>query len=80
MDETHVAICCWALLDKGVLTQAEFAAEKYQVPHDQVVFLPNRVRLGNQEIPFADLVKQAQMLSGLMSAAKSKSTNGRRDR
>ena len=30
----------------------DFAADKYQVPHDQVVFLPNRVRIGNQEIAF----------------------------
>ena len=38
----------------------DFAAEKYQVlPIDQVVFLPNRVRVGNQEISFNDLVRQA---------------------
>ena len=48
---------------------ADFAAEKYQVPHDQIVFLPNRVRVGNQEIAFADLVKQAYMGRVQLSAA-----------
>ena len=47
----------------------DFAAEKYQVPRDQVLFLPNRVRIGNQEIPFADLVKQAYMARVQLSAA-----------
>ena len=47
----------------------DFAAEKYQVPRDQVVFLPNRVRIGNQEIAFADLVKQAYMARIQLSAA-----------
>jgi xanthine dehydrogenase large subunit len=28
----------------------QFAADKYQVPLDQIEFLPNRVRVGNQEI------------------------------
>src|SRR5689334_16277286 len=37
----------------------EFAVEKYKVTADEVVFLPNRVRVGNQEIPFKELVKQA---------------------
>jgi xanthine dehydrogenase large subunit len=46
-----------------------FAAEKYQVPRDQVVFLPNRVRIGNQEIAFADLIKQAYMARIQLSAA-----------
>ena len=48
---------------------ADFAAERYGVPHDQVVFLPNRVRVGNQEIPFGDLVKQAYMARIQLSAA-----------
>jgi xanthine dehydrogenase large subunit len=47
----------------------DFAAEKYGVPKDQVVFLPNRVRVGNQEIAFADLVKQAYMARVQLSAA-----------
>jgi len=46
-----------------------FAAEKYSVPLDQIEFKPNRVRVGNQEIPFADLVKQAYMARVQLSAA-----------
>lgn len=46
-----------------------FAAEKYSIPPDQVEFLPNRVRVGNQEIAFADLVKQAYMARIQLSAA-----------
>jgi xanthine dehydrogenase large subunit len=37
----------------------DFAAERWSVPKEQVVFLPNRVRIGNQEIPFQELVWQA---------------------
>ena len=47
----------------------DFAAEKYQVPVDQVVFLPNRVRIGNQEISFNDLVRQAFVARVQLSAA-----------
>ncbi|MER9949243.1 xanthine dehydrogenase molybdopterin binding subunit [Mesorhizobium sp. M0047] len=47
----------------------DFAAEKYQVSRDQVLFLPNRVRIGNQEIAFVDLVKQAYMARIQLSAA-----------
>jgi xanthine dehydrogenase large subunit len=47
----------------------DFAAEKYSVPVDQVVFLPNRVRIGNQEIAFADLIKQAYFARVQLSAA-----------
>ena len=36
---------------------------------EQIVFLPNRVRVGNQEIAFADLVKQAYMARIQLSAA-----------
>ena len=39
----------------------DFAAEHWSVPRDQVEFLPNRVRIGNQEIPFRALVWQAYM-------------------
>ncbi len=39
----------------------EFAAEKYKVATEDVEFLPGRVRIGNQEVPFKDLVKQAHM-------------------
>jgi len=47
----------------------DFAANKYQVPLDQIEFKPNRVRVGNQEIPFTDLVKQAYMARIQLSAA-----------
>jgi xanthine dehydrogenase large subunit len=47
----------------------DFAADKYSVPVDQIAFLPNRVRIGNQEIPFPDLVKQAYMARVQLSAA-----------
>jgi xanthine dehydrogenase large subunit len=36
-----------------------FAAKKYKVPEEQVVFLPNRVRVGNEEMSFTDLVQEA---------------------
>mgnify|MGYP001216130682 CR=1 FL=1 len=39
----------------------DFAAEHWSVPREQVVFLPNRVRIGNQEIPFRALVWQAYL-------------------
>ena len=47
----------------------DFAAESHQVPRDQVVFLPNRVRIGNAEISFNELVKQAYMARVQLSAA-----------
>ncbi|SMH53284.1 xanthine dehydrogenase molybdopterin binding subunit [Mesorhizobium australicum] len=47
----------------------DFAAEKHGVPKEQVVFLPNRVRVGNQEIAFADLIRQAYMARVQLSAA-----------
>jgi xanthine dehydrogenase large subunit len=46
----------------------EFASERWSVPADQVVFLPNRVRVGNQEIPFRALVWQAYMARVPLSA------------
>jgi len=46
-----------------------FAAEKYGLPKDQVAFLPNRVRIGNQEVPFATLVRQAYEARIQLSAA-----------
>ncbi len=46
-----------------------FAAEKHGVPREQVVFLPNRVRIGNQEIAFNDLVREAYMARVQLSAA-----------
>lgn len=47
----------------------DFAADKYSVPTDQIVFLPNRVRVGNQEIAFTDLIKQAYFARIQLSAA-----------
>ncbi len=47
----------------------DFAADKYQVPLDQIEFLPNRVRIGNQEISFAELVAQAYLARIQLSAA-----------
>ncbi len=38
-----------------------FAMRKYSVPEEQVVFLPNRVRVGNEEMSFADLVQEAYL-------------------
>jgi xanthine dehydrogenase large subunit len=38
-----------------------FAAEHWGVPEQQVVFLPGLVRVGNQEMPFRELVWQAYM-------------------
>ena len=46
-----------------------FAAEKYGVPEDQVVFRPNRVLVGNQEFAFPDFIKQAYMARIQLSAA-----------
>ncbi|MDJ0944376.1 MAG: xanthine dehydrogenase molybdopterin binding subunit [Kiloniellales bacterium] len=39
----------------------DFAVDHWGVPREQVVFLPGRVRVGNREIAFAELVKQAYM-------------------
>lgn len=47
----------------------DFAAEHFEVPKDQIVFLPGRVRVGNQEIPFAELVRKAYMARVQLSAA-----------
>ena len=46
----------------------DFAAEKYGVPLEQIEFLPNRVRVGNQEIPFGELTQQAYMARVQLSA------------
>jgi len=45
-----------------------FAAEKYKVVAERIVFLPNRVRIGNDEIAFADLVGQAYVARVQLSA------------
>jgi xanthine dehydrogenase large subunit len=45
-----------------------FAAERWSVPADSVVFLPGRVRVGNQEISFKSFVKEAYVGRVQMSA------------
>ncbi|WP_291738079.1 molybdopterin cofactor-binding domain-containing protein, partial [Leisingera sp. F5] len=47
----------------------KFAAEKWAVAEDDVEFLPNRVRVGCEEIPFDTLVKAAYMARVHLSAA-----------
>ena len=56
-----------ALILRDRLT--DFAVEHYEVPREQIEFLPNRVRVGNQEIAFPDLVRQAYMARVQLSAA-----------
>ncbi|KRB50761.1 aldehyde oxidase [Rhizobium sp. Root708] len=46
-----------------------FAAEKFDVPATEVVFLPNRVRVGDKEILFPDFIKQAYFARVQLSAA-----------
>jgi len=38
-----------------------FAAEKWDMPADRIMFRDNQVLVGNQAIPFPDLVKQAYL-------------------
>jgi xanthine dehydrogenase large subunit len=45
-----------------------FAAEQWGVPTEQVVFLPGRVRVGNQEILFRELAWQAYLARVSLSA------------
>ncbi|EKF18227.1 xanthine dehydrogenase molybdopterin binding subunit [Nitratireductor pacificus] len=47
----------------------DFAAGHFEVPKDQILFLPGRVRAGNQEIPFAELIGKAYMARVQLSAA-----------
>jgi xanthine dehydrogenase large subunit len=46
-----------------------FAAEKWSVDPADVIFLPNRVRVGETEIPFPDFIKQAYFARVQLSAA-----------
>ena len=46
-----------------------FAVEQFNVPPDEVAFLPNRVRVGSRDIPFPDFVKQAYFARVQLSAA-----------
>lgn len=47
----------------------DFAADFYELPKSQIEFLPNRVRIGNRQIEFAELVKQAYVARVQLSAA-----------
>ncbi|MEM1198913.1 MAG: xanthine dehydrogenase molybdopterin binding subunit [Pseudomonadota bacterium] len=47
----------------------DFAAEKYSVPEDQVVFEPNTVRIGNERKSFEEFIKEAYMARVHLSAA-----------
>jgi xanthine dehydrogenase large subunit len=47
----------------------DFAAGHYGVPPEQVVFEPNRVRVGNQRIPFPEFIGQAYRARVQLSAA-----------
>ena len=39
----------------------DYAAERYHIPKDQIVFEANRVRIGNEEKRFSDLVGEAYL-------------------
>ncbi|WAJ26755.1 xanthine dehydrogenase molybdopterin binding subunit [Antarcticirhabdus aurantiaca] len=53
-----------------------YACERYQVPREQVVFLPNRVRIGNQEKRFRDLVGEAYLARVSLSSTGFYATPG----
>ncbi len=46
----------------------DYAAEAHEVPREQVTFLPNRVRIGNREMPFSDFVHEAYVARVQLSA------------
>ncbi|MCY0150460.1 xanthine dehydrogenase molybdopterin binding subunit [Hoeflea sp. G2-23] len=46
-----------------------FAAEKFNIPEDQVEFEPNHVRVGNELMPFGDFIKLAYQERVQLSAA-----------
>jgi xanthine dehydrogenase large subunit len=54
----------------------DFASKQYHVPEEQVVFLPNRVRIGNKEMTFAELVMQAYLGCVSLSSTGYYSTPG----
>lgn len=47
----------------------EFAASHFKVAEDQVVFLPNRIRIGNQDMPFREMAHLAYMNRVALSAS-----------
>ncbi len=46
----------------------DFAAAEYKVPASAIAFLPNRVRVGDREIPFPALIRQAYLARVSLSA------------
>ena len=54
----------------------EFAAAEHKVPERAVQFLPNRVRVGDKEFSFPDLVKQAYLARVSLSATGYYATPG----
>ena len=46
-----------------------FAVSNWKVSEEDIVFLPNRVRIGNQELAFSDFVKRAYFARVQLSAA-----------
>ncbi len=46
-----------------------FAAESRNVPEDQIAFLPNRIRIGDEEVSFDDFIKEAYFARIQLSAA-----------
>ncbi|MBC8129718.1 MAG: xanthine dehydrogenase molybdopterin binding subunit, partial [Rhizobiaceae bacterium] len=53
-----------------------YAAERYHVPREQVVFAPNRVRIGNDEKSFAELVGEAYLARVSLSSTGFYATPG----
>ena len=47
----------------------DFLMDEYRVPEEQIEFLPNRVRIGNQEISFGELADMAFVKRVSLSAA-----------
>ncbi len=47
----------------------DYASEHFGVPKEQVAFVPNHVQVGNQLIPFSELVRQAYTHRVQLSAA-----------
>jgi xanthine dehydrogenase large subunit len=54
----------------------DFAVARYKVPKDQVVFGPNRVRIGNEEKRFRDLVGEAYLARVSLSSTGFYATPG----
>jgi xanthine dehydrogenase large subunit len=54
----------------------DFAAKHFHVPQEQIVFLPNQVRIGNKELSFAELVTQAYLGCVSLSSTGYYSTPG----